>query len=126
MFTITWIYERPNITVPFYHESSDDARAAQEQFAQLRENSGLVTNYETSMSEDGLSYTSVWTYESINDFLEFSKLVRTVAPTHFRIRNNYITDNSHKLTGVASEPVWPTPEDPNTFMTTKVIGGLTI
>jgi hypothetical protein len=106
MITITWVYERPNADHPFYQESSDEARASQQTFDNIREEGGFVKSYNKFSSEDNLSYTAVWVYETIEDFRSYVGAVAAVAADHVTKRNAYVIEHGHKITGTASEDVF--------------------
>ena len=69
MITITWVYQRPNKDMPFYQQSTTEAVANQSQFEDLKNNCGLVAGFEKFESDDGLSYTTIWKYNSIDEYL---------------------------------------------------------
>lgn len=123
MLTITWLYERTNDDHPFYHESSDEARNDHVQFEELRDSSGLVHSYEKFTAEDGLSYTSIWTYENVGKYIEFMDLISTVCPAHPIKRNIYVEECGHKITAIANEPIFQALGTGFTSATIRIIGG---
>ena len=117
MLTITWIYQRPNNSVPFYYQSNAGANANQLEFDNLRINSGYVAGFEKFESDDGLSYTTIWKYNSIEDYSNFRILIATSCPYHVSDRNDYVINNNHLITATASEPVFFVNDSLSTFFT---------
>ena len=120
MITITWVYQRPNKVMPFYQQSTAEAVANQSQFEDLKNNCGLVAGFEKFESDDGLSYTTIWKYDSIDDYTNFIYLVSSTCPDHISSRNDYVIRNNHIISAKASEPVFFVNGNVVDFM---VIGG---
>lgn len=106
MLTVTWTYERPTQEYPFYMDTPEGA-AFQEIIDTIRQNSGLVISREISRTEDGLTLVSVYNYESVEKCKEFTAAINSEIPTYFPFRVNYLINCSHKLTGIANDPIFP-------------------
>jgi hypothetical protein len=111
MLTVTWTYERPTQEYPFYMDTSEGA-TFQGIIDTIRQNSGLVISRELSRTEDGLTLVSVYNYESVEKCKEFTDAITSGIPAYFTSRGEYLVKCSHKLTGIANEPVFGLDNNP--------------
>lgn len=105
MITVTWVYERLSTTHDFYKNTVEGGEF-QNIIDSLRDNSGLVSSHVGLMSPDNLTYVSIYRYEDKNSLTQFTNLILGAAPEYFKLRNLYINQCGHRLTGTCSEPTY--------------------
>jgi hypothetical protein len=105
MLTVTWTYERPTHEFPMYIDTLE-GKAFQEIINTTMQDSGLKISRETSLTEDGLTLVSVYSYDSITTCRDFAHAINLRIPTFFPSRNDYMVKCGHRLTGISGEPVF--------------------
>lgn len=105
MFTIIWSYERPNKNSEFYYKTPRGSEF-QKVIDELKVSSGLVISNVQTVTPNLLNMVSTYKYESKENCEKFTQLLLKEIPTYFTERNLYIIEESHRLTGVASEPIF--------------------
>lgn len=95
MYTINYICTRPDTNIPFYHDSAEAAEAIAALESIRSSFDGLV--YTNNVSQDGLTYTASYVYDSkdLND--QFMQDFYSQYPTFIVDRNAYYSSNNHTL-----------------------------
>lgn len=108
MLTVIWVYERPDQSKPFFSDApefSDDQKILEDMIS----NSGNVLSYNKTVSNNGLVQTATVIYENKEKYQKQLDLNTEKIPAHSTNRTNYVLENNHKITAVATDDIFLMP-----------------